>query len=122
MYGYPSPTPVGIGRRGRFTGRTFSPQRGAGYPPQGYRPPPGYRPPGGQQQQQQLAPASDIFQGAGTAGYTEEGAQAPIQPDPAAMEQAAATTGDAFLGVPTWAWLAGGAAVAAYFAFGRKAS
>ena len=40
----------------------------------------------------------------------------------AMMEQAAATTGDAFLGVPTWAWLAGGAAVAAYFAFGRKAT
>jgi hypothetical protein len=38
------------------------------------------------------------------------------------MEQAAATTGDAFLGVPTWVWLAGGAAVAAYFAFGRKAT
>jgi hypothetical protein len=24
--------------------------------------------------------------------------------------------------VPTWAWVAGGAAVAAYFAFGRKAA
>jgi hypothetical protein len=116
MYGFPAPTPTGRPRGGRFTGRTFSPQRGAGYPPRGYRPP------GGQQQQQQLAPAGDIFQGAGTAGYTEEGAQAPIQPDASAMEQAATTTGDAFLGVPTWAWLAGGAAVAAYFAFGRKAA
>jgi hypothetical protein len=101
----------------RFTGlRRVRPPR------PGYRPPrPGYRPPRGQQQQQ-LAPAGDIFQGQGTAGYPEEAAQAPIQPDAAAMEQAAATTGDAFLGVPTWVWLAGGAAVAAYFAFGRKAT
>jgi hypothetical protein len=103
----------------RFTGlRRVRPARPGYYPP----PRPGYRPPRGRQQRQELAPAGDIFQGQGTAGYTEEGAQAPIEPDPAAMSEAATTVGDAFLGVPTWAWLAGGAAVAAYFAFGRKAT
>ena len=52
-----------------------------------------------------LVMPGDIFQGAGTAGYTENGA---IAPDSAAMDKAGQQSGFA---LPSWVWLVGGVAV-----------
>ena len=62
-----------------------------------------------------LVMPGDIFQGAGTAGYTTDGT---IAPDQAAMDKAGQQTGFA---VPTWLWIAGGvgAAGAIYWFFLR---
>lgn len=63
----------------------------------------------------ELVMPGDIFQGAGTAGYTTDGT---ITPDQAAMDKAGQQSGFA---VPTWLWIAGGvgAAGAIYWFFLR---
>lgn len=118
----PRPAPRGF--------RRMSPAPYYPPPPGRFRAPGGFQrggwwPRGGQQQpkQQELVQPGDIFQGQGTAGYTEEGTSAPVKADATAMDKAAAATGDGPLGVPMWAWIGGGiaAAAAAYFAFGKRA-
>lgn len=67
----------------------------------------------------ELVMPGDIFQGAGTAGYTTDGAMQVMKPDDKAMEKAALATG----GLPTWVWVVGGVGVAgalAWFLFFRR--
>lgn len=67
----------------------------------------------------ELVMPGDIFQGAGTAGYTTDGAMQVMKPDDKAMDKAALATG----GLPTWVWVVGGVGVAgalAWFLFFRR--
>ena len=68
----------------------------------------------------ELVMPGDIFQGAGTAGYTTDGTMATMKPDASAMDKAAMATGG---GIPTWLWIVGGVGAAgalAWFFFFRR--
>jgi len=56
-----------------------------------------------------LVMPGDVFQGAGTAGYTEGDGIERVQRDPRAMQQAEQQAGGMFTQVPGWAWALGAA-------------